>query len=237
MEVLRDAGIEGKAMDLATSSDNMMHTTWRRELAGTEFGRLYSWGNDPSRKGDYELASPCQMTDIPQSVLEPVLVEEATKAGAEFRFYSEFLTQETVADGKIKTTVLDRASSLHYTIVSGYVLGCDGARSVVLESINVPVIGRQLNTAFNVHIEADLATYFANCPSALNWILNSDAPGWSSAGNFRMVRPWTEWVVSMHPSLKAEGGTSDPSEAEILERLHQMIGDYSVPIKIKSFFR
>jgi 2-polyprenyl-6-methoxyphenol hydroxylase-like FAD-dependent oxidoreductase len=237
MEVLRDAGIEGKALKVATSSKDMLHTSWSRSLAGEEYGRLYAWGNDPKRKGDYEMASPCAMTDVPQSVLEPILVEEASQAGAEFRFGIEFLSQETIPDGRIKTTVRDRSSGELYHVLSTYLIGCDGARSAVLDSIGIPVDGKQLNTAFNVHIMADLSKYMTSRPGSLNWILNPDAPGWSAVGNFRMVRPWNEWVVSMHPALRDGDAQFEPSNAEILTRLYQMIGDDTIPITILSSFR
>lgn len=38
---------------------------------------MYSWGNRPDRKGEFELASPCQLWELAQTKLEPVLVEEA----------------------------------------------------------------------------------------------------------------------------------------------------------------
>lgn len=237
MEVLRDADIESEVMKVATSSKDMLHTSWSRSLAGEEYGRLYAWGNDPKRKGEYEVASPCVMTDVPQSVLEPILVEQAAQAGAEFLFGVEFLAQETNPDGRIKTTVRNRSSDTGYNVLSTYLIGCDGARSAVLKSLDIPVDGKQLNSAFNVHIKADLSKYMKSRPGSLNWILNHDAPGWSAVGNFRMVRPWNEWVVSMHPALRDGDAPFDPSNADILARLYQMIGDDTIPITILSSFR
>ncbi|KAK5048465.1 hypothetical protein LTR16_011036, partial [Cryomyces antarcticus] len=51
-----------------------------------------------------------------------------------------------------------------------------------------------------------------------------------------MVRPWDEFVVSMHPSSK-DGKSFDPTKEAILERLYQMIGDKTVPIEILSSFQ
>lgn len=214
-----------------------MHTTWTHALAGEEYGRLYAWGNRPDRKGDYERASPCVMSDLPQSILEPVLVEEAQKVGAQFRFSTEFISQKSVGC-QIETQVRDRISEDTYTILSRFLIGADGARSAVLDSVGIPVDGKQLNTAFNVHVKTDLSKYFTTRPGSLNWILNPEAPQWSAVGNFRMVRPWSEFVVSMHPASK-DGQQLEPSEDQILERLYQMIGDENerVPIKILSTFR
>lgn len=213
----------------------MQHTSWLNTLAGEEYGRLWAWGNSPAQKGEYEAASPCAMSDLPQSLLEPVLVEAATKAGAEIRFSTEFVQFEELGDGMV-TTLRDRVTKKEYTIKSQYLVGADGARSAVLNALRIPVIGRQLNNAFNVHIKADLSRYISHRPGSLNWILNPDAPGWSAVGNFRMVRPWTEWVVSMHPATKSSIESVQPSEEEIRSRLHQMIGDDTVNITILSMF-
>jgi 2-polyprenyl-6-methoxyphenol hydroxylase-like FAD-dependent oxidoreductase len=212
----------------------MQHTSWLNTLTGEEYGRLWAWGNKPSQKGDYETASPCVMSDLPQSYLEPVLVREAEKLGAEFRFFTEFIRFEETVDG-VNTTLRNRMSGEEFMVTSRYLLGADGARSAVLEALQIPVIGRQLNTAFNVHIKADLTKYISHRPGSLNWVLNPDAPDWSAVGNFRMVRPWNEFVVSMHPATK-DVKNHQPTEDSIRKRLHQMIGDDSVEIEILSSF-
>lgn len=212
----------------------MQHTSWLDSLAGQEYGRIWAWGNKPSEKGNYEMASPCVMSDLPQSVLEPILVESATQAGAEFRFSTEFVSLQQDAAGAI-TTLRDRVTEEEYSIRSEYVVGADGARSAVLDGLGIPIIGTQINTAFNVHIKADLTKYIAHRPGSLNWVLNTEAPGWSAVGNFRMVRPWSEFVVSMHPAKKDISDYA-PCEEDIMKRLHQMIGDDTVPIEILSTF-
>lgn len=212
----------------------MQHTSWLHTLAGEEYGRLWAWGNKPAQKGDYDAASPCFMSDLPQSYLEPVLVEEATKWGVEFRFYNEFISLEEIEDG-IKTTIRDRTDGKSYEIRSSYLVGADGARSNVLQSLGIAVDGQQLNKAFNVHIKAELGKYFKHRPGSLNWILNPDAPDWSAVGNFRMVRAWNEFVVSLHPATK-DGMAMKLDEQAILKRLWQMIGDDRVPIEIVSAY-
>jgi len=59
----------------------MTHTTWAESMTGKELARIYSWGNDPWRKGEYELSSPCRHADLPQTKLEPLLIREATLKG------------------------------------------------------------------------------------------------------------------------------------------------------------
>jgi hypothetical protein len=62
----------------------------------------------------------------------------------------------------------------------------------VIEALGIPIIGRTINSAFTVHIQADLSKYMTHRLGSLNWILNTEAPQWSAVGNFRMVRPWSK---------------------------------------------
>jgi FAD binding domain len=68
MEVLRDLGLEDKAVAQAVPQHLMANNVFCESLAGEEFGRLYSWGNHPSRKADYDLASPTRICDLPQNL-------------------------------------------------------------------------------------------------------------------------------------------------------------------------
>jgi 2-polyprenyl-6-methoxyphenol hydroxylase-like FAD-dependent oxidoreductase len=189
MEVLRDAGMETRAKSVASPAYHMQHTSWSSTLSGEELGRSWSWGAKPSEKGRYEEASPCEMSDLPQSYLEPILVEEAVKNGAEVRFGHEYVSHVDHG-GQVTATLRDRQTELEYKVLCSYLVGADGARSPVIQSLGIPIIGKMINTAFNVHIKADLSKYMENRPGSLNWVLNTEAPEWSAVGNFRMVRPW-----------------------------------------------
>lgn len=235
MEVLRDAGIEHLLKPIASTKEQIAHVGWLHSLNGEEYGRVYAWGNRFDRMGEYTAASPCEMSDLPQSVLEPVLVEEATKLGAEFRFYTEFVSLQQQPDGSVRTMVRDRTSQRTYAITSRYVVGADGARSAVISSLGIPIDGKQIQDAFNVHLKADLSRYYEQRPGSMNWILNPEAPGWSATGSIRMVRPWREFIVSMHPRHQDQG--FEPTNDEILKRLRQMIGDENIPIDLLGHFR
>jgi hypothetical protein len=49
LECLRDIGLEEEFHKLAVKGECMLHTRWCRSMTGEEFGRIYSWGNDPGR--------------------------------------------------------------------------------------------------------------------------------------------------------------------------------------------
>ena len=235
MEVLRDAKIEGLVKQVASTKEQIAHVAWLHTLNGEEYGRVYAWGEKPDRIGEYLIASPCEMSDLPQSVLEPMLVSEATRIGVDIRFSTEYVSHEELADGRIVTSVRSRVTKETYKITSQYLVGADGARSQVLESLGIPIDGESLSDAFGVHIKADLTKYFSHRQGSMVWILNPDAPDWSSHGSIRMVRPWHEFLVSMHNAK--QNVYEEPQEEDVLRRIHQMIGDDSVEIEILNFSR
>ena len=51
-----------------------------------------------------------------------------------------------------------------------------------------------------------------------------------------MVRPWYEFVVSMHPAEK-DSNKEDPDHEMIIKRLKQVIGDETVEVEVLSTFR
>ena len=52
IECLRDVGLERECRNVASAPDSgsMLHVRWAYSFAGEEFGRMYSWGNDPVQK-------------------------------------------------------------------------------------------------------------------------------------------------------------------------------------------
>lgn len=49
-ECLRDIGLEAECVELGSEGDALMHTRWCYSMAGEEYARIYSWGNNPKRK-------------------------------------------------------------------------------------------------------------------------------------------------------------------------------------------
>lgn len=233
MEVLRDLGLEDKAVAVSSKQNLMANNVFCHSLAGEEFGRLLSWGNHPSRKADYELGSPTAMCDIPQTYMEPILFEAASKRGTKVRMNSEFVGLTQDADG-VTATIRDRLNDETYTVRAKYLIGADGARSVVTDAIGLPMEGKTgLSASTNVIFEADLSRYVAHRPSVLYWVLQPGSNiGGIGAGVIRMVRPWHEWQAIWGVDLDKAQTNITVEEAE--EALRKMIGDPDLPIRVKS---
>jgi hypothetical protein len=50
LECLRDIGLSKDLEAVASKGTHMVHTRWCHSMAGEEYARLHSWGNDPKRK-------------------------------------------------------------------------------------------------------------------------------------------------------------------------------------------
>lgn len=232
METLRDAGIEDRALRQATPHQLMGHNVWCTSLAGDELGRMLTWGTPPDRMGEYEAASPCGMCDLPQDLLEPILVGAAGERGAVFRFGHELMDIAQDADG-VTATVLDRAAGDELLVHCRYVIGADGARSRTAELAGLPMDGRMdLATAVNVVFRADLAPYTAHRPGVLYWVYQPGIGGWTGSVTIRMVRPWDRWLAIFgHP---ADAGEPDLSSDAWLPQVRAAVGDDRIPVEIES---
>ncbi|QQO15226.1 FAD-dependent monooxygenase [Bradyrhizobium diazoefficiens] len=233
MEVLRDLGLEEKAVAQATPQHLMANNVFCESLAGEELGRLYSWGNHPARRADYELASPVSICDLPQNFLEPILLEAAGQRGTSIRFNTEFLDLVQDSDG-VSATVKDRLSGETYEIRAKYLIGADGGRSRVAEVIGLPMLGQMGRAgSMNIIVQADLTKYVAHRPSVLYWVLQPGAQiGGIGAGLVRMVRPWNEWLFIWGYDI--EQGERQLTNDEAISIVRNLVGDETLEVRVRS---
>ncbi|MER5794355.1 FAD-dependent monooxygenase [Streptomyces sp. NPDC001980] len=233
MEVLRDLGVEQEALARATPQHLMGNTTFCTSLAGEELGRVRSWGNEPLVQAAHDLASPTVMCDIPQHLMEPVLVDAAVARGTVFRYSTVYKSFTQDADG-VTVTVEDRVRGDEYTIRAKYLIGADGGRSKVAEDAGLPM-GGQMGVAGSVNIvfDADLSRYTAHRPSTLYWVLAPGATvGGIGAGLVRCVRPWTEWLIVWGYDVTA--GAPDLTTEYSESVVRQLVGDDDIEVTVKS---
>src|SRR3954465_6488287 len=164
-EVLRDLGIEEEARKYATPWDQMGDTLFTTSLAGEEIVRLQTWGTGDLRFGDYLQGSPCTMLDLPQPLMEPLLIKNAAERGAIISFHTEYLAHEQDGDG-VTVQFRDVRSGQVFEQRARYLLAFDGARSKVAEEIRLPFEGQlaRAGTAY-IRFNADLSRYVAHRPS------------------------------------------------------------------------
>ncbi|KAF9890646.1 hypothetical protein FE257_005777 [Aspergillus nanangensis] len=196
MECLRDIGLEQECIKTGTSGDNMMHTRWCHDMTGEEYARIYSWGNDPKRKGEYEDATPCRHMDLPQTALEPILVQRAMADGWDVRFSVTFVRFEEDENG-VTSFLRDNITKSDFVVRSKYLFGCDGARSAVLRQLGVPLIAKPgQGLALNVLVKVDLTEFVEARKGNLHWVFQPEQPyaDFAWCGLVRMVKPWDDIV-------------------------------------------
>ncbi|MBC8153542.1 MAG: FAD-dependent monooxygenase, partial [Bacteroidetes bacterium] len=233
MEVFRDLGIEDDVKRYAVANDFMGNNIFCSSIAGEELGRLYSWGTHPNRLADYTLASPTQICDIPQTLLEPILVKTAGQRGTHLKFDTEYLSLEQDDTG-VTATVRDRLSGEVYGIRAKYLIGADGSKSKVAEDIGLDYGGQMgVGGSINIVCNMDLTKYVAHRPSVLYWVLQpgSDVGG-IGMGLVRMVRPWNEWLIVWGYDIN-EGMPNLTDEAAI-DIVRKLVGDETLPVTIHS---
>ena len=233
IELMRDMGIEDQVLDKGTEHALMGETAFCTSLAGEEIGRIRTWGTHPRRLADYTEASPTLPCDLPQTLFEPILLSTAASRGARLRFNTEYLSLEQDDDG-VTATVRDRLSDTTYQIRAKYLIGADGGRSKVAQDIDLPMAGAMdIEGSMNIVFEADLSRYVAHRPSVLYWVLQPGAQiGGIGAGLVRMVRPWNEWLIVWGYDITQPAPEVD--EAMATEIVHNLVGDDTIDVKLKS---
>lgn len=232
VEVFRDLGIEQDVRAVATPNELMGTNVWATSFAEQEIARLLTWGSGPERHGDYDLASPSQMCNIPQHVLEPVLLEAAQRRGADIRFSTE-LVSVTQDDDGVDALVRHRETGTEQRVRARYLVGADGGRSTVADQLGFTFSGEAgLGAAANVWLEADLTAYTAHRPGTLYWMCQPGNDYWVGSGTWICVKPWTEWVLLF--MYDPAEGEPDMSHESLVARAQQTIGDPSVHVRIKA---
>ncbi|MEU0602789.1 FAD-dependent monooxygenase [Streptomyces sp. NPDC006393] len=233
MEVLRDLGVESEAMTFGSPSHLMGDTVVCTALTGDEIGRIRSWGTGPATATEYASKSPCEMIDLPQTYLEPILVNNAAARGAKVRFDTEFLRFTQDEDG-VTAVLRDRVRGDEFTVRARYLIGADGGRSAVAEQLGLPFAGRMAKAgSMNIVFKADLARYCAHRPSVLYWVLRPGAEtGGIGMGLVRMVRPWNEWLLVWGYDIEQPPPQVDEETARSIVR--DLVGDPGLPVEITS---
>jgi 2,4-dichlorophenol 6-monooxygenase len=227
MEIFRELGLEDRVNAVAMSAEEMAVTVWATSFAGTELARMHSWGQSPNRRGEYEISSPCQMCNVPQNVLEPVIAAAASERGADIRFGHELITVEQ-DDAHVRSVICHRDSGDRYTVQSKYMIAADGANSTVATQLGCSMSGRaKIGSAMTVWLEADLSRYVAHRSGALFCV--------SPPGRDIVTSPWVqltphhEWnALFLHGMIPA-----DTSDAAIRSLIADCIGDPTIEFRIK----
>ncbi len=232
MEVMRSIGLEERCYAAATPGDQMANHTMMTAVNGVEFGRLWTWGNDPARAGEYAF-SPGKGCDLPQDRFEPILVNEAMVRGVVTRFATAFVSLEQDDEG-VTTTLEDMVTGARFTVRSRYVIGADGGQSPVATAIGLPFSGEAgIAPALNVRFRADLSRYFRDRPGSIFWIFQPGREGRIGNAMLRMVQPWYDWVIGF---VHLGESVTQLSPEALEQEVRNILQDDDIPIEITGVY-
>jgi 2,4-dichlorophenol 6-monooxygenase len=233
MEVFRDLGIEDRALEKGTPSALMGDTVFATSLVGQEIGRIRTWGTGDESLTEYTAQSPCQMIDLPQTYLEPILLQTAAERGAAVVFNTELIGFDQDAEG-VTAKLRDRLSGRIYEHRTRYLIGADGGRSLVAETLALPMHGQMGKAgSMNIVFRAALSHLVAHRPSVLYWIMRPGADvGGIGMGLLRMVRPWNEWLIVWGYDI--EKPPPDVTEESAAAIVRDLVGDPGLEVQVDS---
>ena len=228
VEIFRDLGIEDRLKERALPHHLMGKQVFATSFAGRELSRMMTWGVGDDRIGEYRAASPCEMCNAAQHVLEPILLDRARELGADVRLHHEVvaIAQD---DEQVRARVRPRDGGSEFEVVARYAIGCDGARTLVGRDGGFEFEGEAgLGDAITVWIEADLSRYTAHRSGALFVTVTPGSEDLVSI--WTCVEPWNEWsTIFLRPGL----ASNDLDESVVIESVRAAIGDDDVDFRIK----
>lgn len=232
MEVLRDLGVEEQVKQIATPWEQMGESLITTSLVGEEIARLSAWGTGDERHGDYIKGSPCPLVDLIQPKMEALLAKNAAERGAIYNFNTEYLSYTQDEHG-VTATFLNRITNTEFSLRAKYLVGMDGARSKIVEQLNLPLEGvmARAGTVY-VTFKADLSQYVQHRPAILQWIVNPEASfGDLGMGLLRAITPWNEWIMGW--GFDISKGEPQVTEEQVRARLNAFVGTEVEEVEIQ----
>ena len=236
-ECLRDVGVEDECRLLASDYRDMPLYRHCHTVTGREYRRgKHTLAGRPT---DCIAASPCIHRDLPQNLLEPMLVKKATQNGIKVRFDTEFISyvELSLEDGSdvIISTCRDCQSQRRFTIKSRYLCSAEGGRSKIVQDIGATLRGPQLeaSTAYSIYFKADLSRVMSRAPTLIQYLIQPEREfrPHCMAAIIRTVRPWDQFQFNAFPLPTVEP-LKDLNEVNWTEIILQYLGDPSIDIKI-----
>ena len=167
MEVFRQWGLEDRIRHAGLAPEDHGYFYRGASLVADEYDR--TGGGGLATEG--HALSPTSWMVISQDALEPVLLEHARELGVgEIRFGHELKSLQVDENG-VDAVVVERSSGEEHKVRADYLIGADGAYSLVRETLGVGMEGHgPLVHNVSILFEADLAELVADRRSAVYYL-------------------------------------------------------------------
>jgi 2-polyprenyl-6-methoxyphenol hydroxylase-like FAD-dependent oxidoreductase len=226
MEIFRSLGLEESIVAQSLPADRNQGVAFLRRLAEPAVAVLRTRGVT-ERDAAHRAASPSLRASCPQDRLEPILLQAVRNdPNIELRFETEIQSVAREGDG---VRLVGIGPDGAFEIAVPFVVGADGARSLVRRQAGIEMSGRgRIGRQIGIYFEADLWSLVEDRPYLLWWIYNAQTCGVLIALDGR--RRWTYNFAFDEQKETAADFTPD----RCADILHEVIGLDSIDIKIHS---
>ena len=172
--------------------------------------------------------------ELPQTLVEPILVRYATQHGFSARFSTQLLTFDDSADDAIVAKLHDRVFGNDLHIRCKYLFGADGAKSSIAKQLGLPMAEEpSQGIALNVLVRMDLTDMMRNRVGNLHYVIQpeEEMPDFAAWSIVRMVKPWYEWLIIMmfKPTCPPD---FVPRTEDVARHCQKVIGDATIPVDV-----
>jgi 2-polyprenyl-6-methoxyphenol hydroxylase-like FAD-dependent oxidoreductase len=235
MEMFRSAGVEDEvrrrsAEDFEPEGALVVMDS----LAGKKLADLIANLNE-----GVDALSPCRRLFVNQPGLEPILRARALEAGARVLTGWDVVGVEQDAEG-VRMAVKNLASGETRALRGRYLIGADGAHSIVRDAIGATMEGRGVfSNSVTIYFSADLRRFLEGKALSIIYINNPVLGGF-----FRMAKDCQRgfFVVNTvgdpaRDPVAAANAAADISEETLKRYIGAAIGDPSIPVTIDGVSR
>jgi putative polyketide hydroxylase len=237
MEIFRTVGLEETVLKVGAALAKSRYMLFVETLAGQEIRRV---PDEELMAGGELLAefSPAVFSQCAQDELEPLLLNEARRFGAEVRFGTEFVALEQTEEA-VSVTLRQRNSGKVEMLECQYIIAADGASSAVRQSLKLEMQGLgpgdvaddgrgSLGDYINIYFEADLTALVQERWFGICFIENPRLEAVLLPVNNR-----DRWLLNIayHPS---QTKPADFTPTRCLELVQVALGTDQLSIKILS---
>ncbi len=175
LEICRSIGLDLEAMRrLATPAEDGGWVRFVTTLAGEEIGAI------PYERQDEQVleVTPTPLINLAQPLFEDVLLEEVSRSPLiELRRGVIWVGCEQTGDA-VTSLIEDVETRERVQVTTRYVVGADGAGSVVRRKLGVEMVGDSASQAFiTIHFAANLRDVVGDRPGILYWIMQPPHTG------------------------------------------------------------